>query len=244
LTPGEDAADQAPSPDAVYRPVDWPEPSAHDGPSKKGFSVSTSPVRQSRLPREERRKQLLDAARQVFVDHGYHATSMDDIAVAAAVSKPVLYQHFPGKHELFLDLMDTQVDLLGSAISEALASTRDNKERVQATIRSYFQFVDSPDRAYRLLFDSGLNNDPEVAARMKDLDHRFATDIAEVITADTTLSREEALLLGHGLAGLVKSSARHWAGRAGEETRPDLDIAADLAFRLAWRGISRFPKEQ
>ncbi|WP_313817107.1 helix-turn-helix domain-containing protein [Citricoccus sp.] len=206
--------------------------------------MSTSPVRQSRLPREERRKQLLDAARQVFVDHGFHATSMDDIAVAAAVSKPVLYQHFPGKHELFLDLMDTQVDLLGSAITAALESTTDNKARVQATVHAYFQFVDSPDRAYRLLFDSGLNNDPDVALRMEGLDHRFAADIAEVITADTMLSRAEALLLGHGLAGLVKSSARHWAGQAGDKARPDLETAADLAFRLAWRGISRFPKER
>jgi AcrR family transcriptional regulator len=196
------------------------------------------------LPREERRKQLLDAARQVFVDHGFHATSMDDIAVAAAVSKPVLYQHFPGKHELFLDLMDTQVDLLGSAITAALESTTDNKARVQATVHAYFQFVDSPDRAYRLLFDSGLNNDPDVALRMEGLDHRFAADIAEVIAADTTLSGEEALLLGHGLAGLVKSSARHWAGQAGDDARPDLETAADLAFRLAWRGISRFPKER
>lgn len=206
--------------------------------------MSTSPVRQARLPRDERRKQLLDAARLVFVDHGFHATSMDDIAVAAAVSKPVLYQHFPGKHELFLDLMDTQVDLLESAVSGALGSTTDNKERVLATVHAYFQFVDSPDRAYRLLFDSGLNNDPDVAARLEGLDHRFATGIAEIITADTTLAGQEALLLGHGLAGLMKSSARHWAGQAGESSRPDLETAADLAFRLAWRGISRFPKER
>ncbi|MEO9248003.1 helix-turn-helix domain-containing protein [Citricoccus nitrophenolicus] len=206
--------------------------------------MSTSPVRQSRLPRDERRKQLLDAARHVFVEHGFHATSMDDIAVAAAVSKPVLYQHFPGKHELFLDLMDTQINLLESSVSAALESTPDNKERVLATIRAYFQFVDSPDRAYRLLFDSGLNNDPAVAARMEGLDHRFATGIAAIITADTTLAREEALLLGHGLAGLMRASARHWAGQSGEPARPALDTAADLAFRLAWRGIGRFPKER
>ncbi len=210
---------------------------------QKGLTVTSSPMRQSRLPREERRRQLLDAAQQVFVEHGYHDTSMDDIAVAAAVSKPVLYQHFPGKHELFLDLMDTQLTLLQGALSDALGSTTDNKERVLATIRACFQFVDRPDRAYRLIFDSGLNNDPEVAGRIEEMDHRFATDIAEIIAADTRLSREEALLLGHGLAGLAQSASRHWAGQAGQEGRPDLESAADLAFRLAWRGISRFPKE-
>jgi AcrR family transcriptional regulator len=205
--------------------------------------VTSTPARQPRLPREERRRQLLDAARQVFVENGYHDTSMDDIAVAAAVSKPVLYQHFPGKHELFLDLMDTQLSLMQAALSEALASTTDNKERVRATIRASFQFMDRPDRAYRLIFDSGLNNDPEVAGRMEEMDHRFATDIAEIIAADTRLQREEALLLGHGLAGLVQSASRHWAGQAGQDGRPDLDSATDIAFRLAWRGISRFPKE-
>jgi AcrR family transcriptional regulator len=205
--------------------------------------VTSSPVRQPRLPREERRRQLLDAAQRVFVEHGYHDTSMDDIAVAAAVSKPVLYQHFPGKHELFLDLMDTQLARLQDALAGALASTTDNKERVRATIRANFQFMDRPDRAYRLIFDSGLNNDPEVAERIEAMDHRFATDIAEIIATDTRLSHEEALLLGHGLAGLVQTASRHWAQQSGQEGRPDLDGAADLAFRLAWRGISRFPKE-
>jgi AcrR family transcriptional regulator len=200
-------------------------------------------MRQSRLPREERRRQLLDAAQQVFVENGYHDTSMDDIAVAAAVSKPVLYQHFPGKHELFLDLMDTQLTLLQDALSDALGSTTDNKERVRATIKACFQFVDREDRAYRLIFDSGLNNDPDVAGRVEEKDHRFAADIAEIIAADTRLSPEEAMLLGHGLAGLVQSSSRHWASQAGQDGRPDRDSAADLAFRLAWRGISRFPKE-
>ncbi len=177
------------------------------------------------------------------MENGYHDTSMDDIAVAAAVSKPVLYQHFPGKHELFLDLMDTQLTLLQDALTEALGSTTDNKERVRATIRACFQFVDRPNRAYRLIFDSGLNNDPEVAARVEEKDRRFAAEIAEIIAADTRLSREEAMLLGHGLAGLVQSASRHWAAQSGQDGRPDLDSAADLAFRLAWRGISRFPKE-
>ena len=131
--------------------------------------MSPAPSRQPRMPREERRRQLLDAAMQVFVEHGYHGTSMDDIAVAAQVSKPVLYQHFPGKHELFMDLLETQVQVLSTALTEALSSTDDNRERVRATIRAYFQFMDRTDRAYRLLFDSGLNNDPAVATHLESL---------------------------------------------------------------------------
>ena len=63
--------------------------------------------RPTRLPRSARRKQLLEAAQEVFVAQGYHAAAMDDIAERAGVSKPVLYQHFPGKLELYLALLDT-----------------------------------------------------------------------------------------------------------------------------------------
>jgi AcrR family transcriptional regulator len=57
-------------------------------------------ARSGRLPRGERRDQLLATASEVFVDRGYHATGMDEIADRAGVSKPVLYQHFSSKLDL------------------------------------------------------------------------------------------------------------------------------------------------
>ena len=75
----------------------------------------------ARLPRVERRAQLLEAAREVFVAHGYHSAGMDDIAVRAGVSKPVLYQHFPGKLDLYLALLDKHCDTLESLVRAALA---------------------------------------------------------------------------------------------------------------------------
>src|SRR5213080_1520603 len=90
-------------------------------------------ARRGRLPRSARRKQLLAAAQQVFVANGYHAAAMDDIAERAGVSKPVLYQHFPGKLELYLALLDRQAEKLGQAVHEALDATGDNRERVAAT---------------------------------------------------------------------------------------------------------------
>ena len=63
--------------------------------------------RGQRMPRSERRAQLLEAAQAVFVAQGYHAAAMDEIADRAGVSKPVLYQHFPGKLDLYLALLDT-----------------------------------------------------------------------------------------------------------------------------------------
>ena len=62
------------------------------------------------MPRSARRAQLLESALDVFVAQGYHAAAMDDIAERAGVSKPVLYQHFPGKLELYLALLDNACD--------------------------------------------------------------------------------------------------------------------------------------
>ena len=91
-----------------------------------GTQTAGRPVR---LPRSARRKQLLAAAQEVFVAQGYHAAAMDDIAERAGVSKPVLYQHFPGKLELYVALLDTQAAALTKAVTDALARTTDNRER-------------------------------------------------------------------------------------------------------------------
>src|SRR4030088_44574 len=96
-----------------------------------------------RLPRTARRAQLLAAAQDVFAANGYHAAAMDEIAERAGVSKPVLYQHFPGKLELYMALLQTHADELITRVAGAMESTTDNKLRVQAAVGAYFDFVDS-----------------------------------------------------------------------------------------------------
>src|SRR3954464_8958230 len=119
---------------------------------------SSAPVRGGRMPRSVRRKQLLAAAQEVFVANGYHAAAMDDIAERAGVSKPVLYQHFPGKLDLYLALLDTQAEALADAVIAALAGTNDNQARVHAVLSAYFAFVDRSDHdgAFRLIFESDI----------------------------------------------------------------------------------------
>ena len=90
----------------------------------------------NRLPRPLRRRQLLGAAQEVFVAQGYHAAAMDEIAERAGVSKPVLYQHFPGKLDLYLALLDESADELVKIVHSALSSTTDNKQRVPATFKA------------------------------------------------------------------------------------------------------------
>src|SRR2546429_2934924 len=115
-----------------------------------------------RMPRSARRKQLLAAAQEVFVANGYHAAAMDDIAERAGVSKPVLYQHFPGKLDLYLALLDESVDTLVETVRDALRSNPDPKQRVAATFGAYFEYVGGKGQAYRLVFQSDLSNEPPV----------------------------------------------------------------------------------
>ena len=116
-------------------------------------ATSAARARGTRLPRLARRRQLLDAAREVFVARGYHAAAMDEIADRAGVSKPVLYQHFPGKQELYLALLDESVEQLIEGVRTALRSTNDNRQRVNATFSAYFGYVAEHRGTFRLVFE-------------------------------------------------------------------------------------------
>lgn len=202
--------------------------------------MDPSPPRGQRMPRSERRAQLLDAAQAVFVDRGYHAAAMDDIAEHAGVSKPVLYQHFPGKLELYLALLDQHCDTLERLVREALARpTDDNQERVAATISAYYDFVSREGAAFRMVFESDLTSVPQVRARLDSLELSCAEAIADVIVQDSGIPDEQAMLLGVGLAGMAQITARHWLAAESDLAR---DEASALATALAWRGVGSLPK--
>jgi AcrR family transcriptional regulator len=205
-----------------------------------GFRVAPDAVRPApvRMPRSQRRAQLLAAAQEVFVAQGYHAAAMDDIAERAGVSKPVLYQHFPGKLELYLALLDTHCDALVNRVRAAMAATTDNKIRVRGAMQAYFDFVDGEGEAYRLVFESDLRNDPAVAARMDRAERGCVEAITETIMADTGVSRHRAELLAVGLTGAAENGARFWL--AGHRPVPKSEAVSLLA-TLAWRGIASFP---
>ncbi|MDQ1696524.1 MAG: hypothetical protein QOJ03_1877 [Frankiaceae bacterium] len=201
-------------------------------------------ARPARLPRSARRKQLLAAAQEVFVANGYHAAAMDDIAERAGVSKPVLYQHFPGKLELYLALLDQHVEVLGERVRTSLRSTSDNKQRVEGCIAAYFDFVDDPGGAFRLVFESDLRNEPAVRERVERSLQISVDALADTIARDTGLDREDAELLSCGLAGLAEVSARWWLASDGPTpgSRMPKDRAVALLSGLAWRGISGYPR--
>jgi AcrR family transcriptional regulator len=194
--------------------------------------------RPTRLPRSARRKQLLAAAQDVFVAQGYHAAAMDDIAERAGVSKPVLYQHFPGKLELYLALLDKHCDEIVAKVQAAMAATADNKERVRGAVTAYFDFVDHDSEAFRLVFESDLRNEPAVRERVERVERGCVAAITDTIISDTGVSKERAELLASGLVGAAETAAQFWL--AGGRQVPK-DEAEALLAALSWRGIASFP---
>jgi AcrR family transcriptional regulator len=195
----------------------------------------------ARLPRDERRAQLLIAALEVFTVAGYHSAAMDEIADRANVSKPVLYQHFPSKLDLYLAVLDMHIDSLVFAIQKAIASNRENSSRVAATVDAYFGFIDSEGEAFRLLFESDMSLEPQVRERLNRMTYDCAAAVSAVISIDTGLGKEESMMLAVGIIGTVQTSARHWLDRDG---KIDRKRATELVMNLIWRGISGFPKSQ
>ena len=191
------------------------------------------------MPRRERRAQLLSSALEVFVAQGYHAAAMDDIAERAGVSKPVLYQHFPSKLELYLALLDSSCDQIIENCRLALASTQDNKLRVGATIDAFFEYVANDSGAFRLVFESDLTNEPAVREHVERVTTECAALIAHVIADDTGLPETASRLLAVSLVGMAQVSARFWLSEAAGISRPE---AAALVSALAWRGIRGYPK--
>lgn len=195
----------------------------------------------TRLPRDERRAQLLIAALEVFTVAGYHSAAMDEIADRANVSKPVLYQHFPSKLDLYLAVLDMHIDSLVFAIQKAIASNRENSSRVAATVDAYFGFIDSEGEAFRLLFESDMSLEPQVRERLNRMTYDCAAAVSAVISIDTGLGKEESMMLAVGIIGTVQTAARHWLDRDG---KIDRKRATELVMNLIWRGISGFPKSQ
>jgi len=190
------------------------------------------------MPRRERRAQLLESALEVFVEQGYHADARADIAEGAGVSKPVLYQHFPGKLDLYLALLDASCDTIIDNCRAALESTHDNKQRVAATMDAFFEYVAGDTGAFRLVFESDLTNEPAVREQVERVTTECAAMIAHVIHDDTGLPGPASRLLAVSLVGMAQVSARFWLSEAGGIGKAD---AAALVAGLAWRGIRGYP---
>jgi AcrR family transcriptional regulator len=185
-----------------------------------------------RLPAAERRQQLVDTALALFAARGLHGTSMDDIAEAAGVTKPVLYQHFRSKRALFTELLDEVGQQLLTAITKATAEAPGPREQVELGLTAYFQFVADHHDSFVLLFGDGTRRDEEFASAVNGVEDRIADFVAALI--DAGLDDDHRQLLAHSIVGMAESASRRWVASGATESA---GTAANRVANLAWAGL-------
>ena len=194
--------------------------------------------RGNRLPRDERRGQLLIAASEIFVDRGSHAAGMDEIAERAGVSKPVLYQHFSSKLEMYLAVLQRHVDNLVSGVRQALRTTTDNRQRLRAAVQAFFEFVEHDSQGYRLIFENDYVTEPQVAAQVKVATESCTDAVFDLISRDSGLEAHRARMIAVGLVSTSVDCARYWL----DNDRPiSKDAAVEGTVQFAWGGLSHVP---
>ncbi|MGH2993875.1 MAG: TetR/AcrR family transcriptional regulator [Solirubrobacterales bacterium] len=167
----------------------------------------SKPATRRRLPTEERRALIVEAAGRLFGEHGYDGTRLDDVAAAAGVTKPILYRHFGRKRALYLALLERHREDLGS-FAGVIPAEGLLEERLRAVLEVWFAYVEAHSYAWKMLFrDTG--GGPEVQAFRLEVHARARAVLVEVIRSlsEVRIPRREleplAELMSMGMASLV-----------------------------------------
>ncbi|MEY2627028.1 MAG: hypothetical protein RJB08_787 [Actinomycetota bacterium] len=190
-----------------------------------------------RLSAADRREQLLGIAAQVFAQKGFHNASMNDVADAAGVTKPVLYQHFASKRELYTATLEMVGEQMIRAIRNATQSAPSGREKTTAGMIAYFRWVMTHPDSFLLLFGSGTRRDEEFAAVSARVEGTTAEMVAPLIAADVDV--EQQRVLAHALIGMSEGVSRHLI-QSGKKFNPD-EIGEQIA-TLAWAGLRSIGK--
>lgn len=204
------------------------------------------PAPSPRLPAARRRRQLLGKALGLFAEDGFHKTSMDDIAEAAGVTKPVVYQHFRSKRALIGELLDDVGRQLMEVITSATAAAPDPRTRVLDGFAAYFRFVADNEACFWVLFGSEARRDHEFNAIVLEVEEAIASVVAEMIEAGVEPDHQHTL--AHALVGMAEGTSRLLLraepSACGLATtaevarrRAEAQLLAERTAELAWAGL-------
>lgn len=185
-----------------------------------------------RLSATARREQILAVALEVFAKAGFHGCSMNDIAESAGVTKPVLYQHFDSKRDLYAALLEDVGNRLRTSIDKATADATDGKSTTELGFRAYFRWVADDHDSFRLLYGAGSRRDEEFSDAVRKITADSARAIAPLIAVDIPESHRQTL--AHALVGLAEGASRRLV-EMGTDFDPD-EVAAQVS-ALAWAGL-------
>jgi AcrR family transcriptional regulator len=191
-----------------------------------------------RLTAEQRRQQLVAVALELFAQRGYRATTMDDIAEAAGVTKPLLYQHFSSKRALYLELVDSIAQDLLTAIGRAVMRAEGPRQQVELGFAAYFRLVVSHEAEFRLLYGRDHADDFELGRALRAVEDAIAVAIDPLI--DAGLDDDHRRLLAYGIVGMAEGASRRFMTQRPDSEAELEEEAQKLARRmadLAWAGL-------
>ena len=177
--------------------------------------VSTTTVSRVRLSRQARMQQTLEAAHSLFAERGYGTVTMDEVAAAVGVTKPLLYNYFGNKERLYQACMEPAGEALVSAVMRALAQTSTPQQALHAGIHAFFEFVDEDRSAWRVLFDETLPTEGAIAKRVGEYRSRLNQLVADAILEQLPAGlnrrgRSEVQGLSTAVMGAAEALARWW----------------------------------
>ena len=145
----------------------------------------------------------------LFAEHGYSATTMDDIAEAAGVTKPLVYQHFDSKRALYLELLDVGLPRAGRPDRRRPPQPPTGpRQQVELGFAAYFELMVDNEHAFRLLYGRDAPDDLELGAALRRVEEAIAQAIDPLI--DAGLDPGHRLLLAHAVVGMAEGASRHW----------------------------------
>jgi AcrR family transcriptional regulator len=165
----------------------------------------------TRLSRELRMEQTLAAAHTLFAARGYATVTMDEVAAAVGVTKPLLYNYFGNKERLYLACMEPAGDALLAAVVDAIGQTPTPEQALRSGIHAFFEFVDRDRSAWRVLFDETLPTEGGIARRVGEYRTRITDLVAQsLLTQLSPAYRVEVDALSTALLGAAEALVRWW----------------------------------
>jgi AcrR family transcriptional regulator len=200
--------------------------------------MGVSNVTRTRLPRAERMEQTVAAAHGLFAERGYAAVTMDGVAAAVGVTKPLLYNYFGNKEQLYLAVLERAGDGLLDTVVEAVGETANPAEALSLGLHAFFDFVDQDRAAWSVLFDETLPAGGEIAERVAGYRARLSDLIATSLLAQLPersreRARTEVEALSTAVMGAAEALVRWWL-RTGAMPAAD---AADLLITTIEPGL-------
>lgn len=198
------------------------------------------------MSRSERRLQLIEIARASFSQRGYDATSIEEITLAAGVSKPVLYEHFGGKEGLYQVIVDREINVLMSTLAVSLPEDATPRKALGDTILALLDYLESNPDGYRLLaHQSPAGVSTGVFSPVIGEVTEHLTGLMAAMFERQGFDPAILPLYGQLLGGAVAQVGMWWiaereAEAAGEpvQSRSKQDIA-DHTVNLLWNGLHR-----